>query len=78
MKHDEPLSNVAFKFNLRRYIKVMTQSMWEELAGATPGDYIQGVDDRVGDPDATYTVLFRLRHPGRAVQLDTIKTRIEG
>jgi hypothetical protein len=50
--------------------------MWVELAGATPGDHIQGVDDRDFDPDASYTVLFRLRHPGRALQLDSINTRV--
>jgi hypothetical protein len=26
LKYDEPLSNFAFKFNLRRYIKVMDES----------------------------------------------------
>ena len=57
LEYDEPPSNFAFKFDLRRYIKADHASVLrrpEGVAAEWPADL-----------------------PGRTVQVDSIKTRVE-
>ena len=69
LKCDEPLSNVAFKFNVRRYVAVVHAGPQTPAAdgAATSDKYLIALLGYDAE-DATN---------GGAVQVDSIKTRVE-
>ena len=67
LKYDKLLSSFAFKFNLRHY---------NEVLYPIPGDMLETVE---ATPQARVRVngILAECRIGRAVQVDTIKTRVE-
>jgi hypothetical protein len=63
LKCDEPLSNFAFNFNVRRYTSGLFNA-GKYHGAATVGDFV-------------YFAPYGQTNIGRAVQVDSIKTRVE-
>jgi hypothetical protein len=75
LKCDEPLSDVAFKFNLRRYTTASTQA--ERIAAWSGPRGSVGVPAGSVGPGKPKTRPRPYSALGRAVQVDSIKTRVE-
>ena len=89
LKCDEPLSNFAFNFNLRRYNPVISKSVTlaDEVhvfdLGATANGtytlaYTTSPEDGGTPVQGAYaTIDFNTNPKARAAQVDSIKTRVE-
>jgi len=74
LKHDEPLSNFAFKFNLRRYTKETTWGPLEEvIAVGFAYTFKISARDRFGTLITTHSDVsaFSLRFDGRGFHSST-------